>query len=424
MSAINNSDTSPTQVLLNLLDNTSEQDAEKLRYFSCSLQAQLFKHASGILLMREDLLEWHQDIQESVSTLSSCPSHISQKLYSSPLFRSWLNQLVTSLLEEHQENQLRALLGLWNNMTYLSEDTAIKRVAIVAGYLVTWDVGLLFELRGEETQRNCDCALRYDREEGLCVVSVSLPIEQVEQRRLEGSSIIVSNTNPLLRMKLDERQVPQRSGTTYYDQIDESSINFPPDFSHDTYESPYLLIKKYCPDIANDIDEYVSVIVPRGEPTGWTIHGYTISSYQGACWMTDHGLLKSVETMVHEMSHIKLRYLEELIPIFKPDDKNLRFPVPWRSDERPLVGIFEGVYVHVMSAKALCTISQRHWTDHAFAEGAGKRALEMVKDVRYGLELLLEHSDVTDVGEVFYEWIAQQCADIDLSLSQSKCYQA
>jgi hypothetical protein len=258
MSAINNSDTSPTQVLLNLLDNTSEQDAEKLRYFSCSLQTQLFKHASGILLMREGLLEWHQDIQESVSTLSSSPGLISQKLYSSPLFRSWLNRLVTSLLEEHQENQLRALLGLWNNMTYLSEDTAIKRVAIVSGYLVTWDVGLLFELRGEE---------------GLCVVSVSLPIEQVEQRRLEGSSIIVSNTNPLLRMKLDEMQVPQRSGTTYYDQIDESSINFPPDFSHDTYESPYLLIKKYCPDIANDIDEYVSVIVPRGEPTGWTIHG-------------------------------------------------------------------------------------------------------------------------------------------------------
>nr|WP_159651146.1 HEXXH motif-containing putative peptide modification protein [Vibrio atypicus] len=417
MNLVNEVAKNPAQVLLDLLNNTSPDYAMQLKQHSCSFQAQLLTHVGHILLMKEEVRAWHEDINQSLNTLSRSPSDVSQNLYSSPLFRSWLNQLATSLVSENQNNALQDLMGLWNSMTYLSEDTAEKNIRLVDGYLVTWDVQNVFKLDGDTKLETCKCSLRYDRENTTLHVSkVDAPVHKLNQYQITHSKITLSNANPLLRMKFNENMVPERTGTTYFAQPDKSVINFPANYNTSAYEIPYLLIKQHCPSIANDIDQYISIIIPRGEPKGWTIHGYTISSYQGACWITDHSIIKNIETLAHEMGHIKLRYLEELIPIFESNNNDIRFPVPWRSDERPLIGIFEGVYVHTIAATALYFVSQSPSLDTATLQKSHIRTLELISDVRYGLDILLKHSKVTSIGAIFYQWIEQQCSELELEV--------
>ena len=73
----------------------------------------------------------------------------------------------------------------------------------------------------------------------------------------------------------------------------------------------------------------------------------TVSSYAGAIWLFVDTIVGIVEHMVHEQSHVKLRYVEEACPILAPEQTGERFLVGWRKDPRPIVGIYEGVYVHL-----------------------------------------------------------------------------
>lgn len=54
--------------------------------------------------------------------------------------------------------------------------------------------------------------------------------------------------------------------------------------------------------------------------------------------------LRVAESILHETMHLYLTLIEDIIPMVRPNDENL-FYSPWRDEERPLKGVFHGLFV-------------------------------------------------------------------------------
>jgi uncharacterized protein len=51
-------------------------------------------------------------------------------------------------------------------------------------------------------------------------------------------------------------------------------------------------------------------------------------------------------TLTHEIQHVKLGALLDLVTLTLPDDGR-RYYAPWRDDPRPLGGLLHGVYAYL-----------------------------------------------------------------------------
>lgn len=51
-------------------------------------------------------------------------------------------------------------------------------------------------------------------------------------------------------------------------------------------------------------------------------------------------------TIAHELQHVKLSALLDLVALVKPDD-GTRFYAPWRDDPRPASGLLQGTYAYL-----------------------------------------------------------------------------
>ncbi len=137
------------------------------------------------------------------------------------------------------------------------------------------------------------------------------------------------------------------------------------------------------------------------------MEGFTISSMQGAVWINPCNYLVAMESLVHEQSHVKLRYIEDTVPILHPHQTSSRFGVGWRTDARPIVGIFEGVYVHIHCAIAFNRCLEAQLIAPALRDEAYARKVALVDQARDGLELLVKHSRFTEMGQSFPHWAKQ-----------------
>jgi HEXXH motif-containing protein len=139
----------------------------------------------------------------------------------------------------------------------------------------------------------------------------------------------VRNDIPPLRLKLSgslERQ------TAIADELDREGIGYRDDVDLGTFIEAGELIRHVWPEEYRDFQETLQVVVPREVPYGWRARGMTVSSYQGAIWIMARGLLPIFENLIHEHSHVKLRYIEEYLPILAPEQPETRFVVGWRTD--------------------------------------------------------------------------------------------
>jgi HEXXH motif-containing protein len=121
--------------------------------------------------------------------------------------------------------------------------------------------------------------------------------------------------------------------------------------------------------------------------------------------------LQTLESLVHEHSHVKLRYVEEAVPLLQPEQTTARFPVGWRTDPRPVVGIFEGVYVHLHCVMALTRLLEGSSLAPDMRQGAAGRLNELRTQAREGLALLQAHAQFTAPGKGFLHWAASVLRD-------------
>ncbi len=115
----------------------------------------------------------------------------------------------------------------------------------------------------------------------------------------------------------------------------------------DAFRGAWELIEDLFPDYAPGLAAGLSTIVPLQAPG----NGDSVSSAArdafgavGIALPPDAATLALL--MMHEFQHVKLGAVLDLFDLFDPSDRSL-YHAPWRTDPRPLEGLFQGIYAHI-----------------------------------------------------------------------------
>jgi len=220
---------------------------------------------------------------------------------------------------------------------------------------------------------------------------------------LPGSDVVVRNDLPWLRMKLREDQLPGRQDGVILWEYDEVMPYFPP-ISPDSILDAATILSSALPEKYAELAQAMRVVIPRLSTPNIGLMSFTSSAHQGACWVARGSVLDNLEDLIHELGHVTLRYLEEALPILAPEQTDELFRVDWRDDPRPIVGIFEGLYVHTKIAEALEALVARGALKGSDRADAIQRATEVRREVAAGLEIMRQHGRFTDAGIGYLEW--------------------
>src|SRR5262249_49520379 len=386
---------------------------------------QEFSQVAAYLATREDFQDFRAEASETLQQFDDEPPEVLFRRLASPVFRGWLISFGGVKNYVASDPFLQSRLSLWNNMRYslTSPGEYLATMQIVEGCLMTWDprgavhVGSHDRVVVERGGRRLKVSpvtggtplieLDVDEDAAEPPISAAPGCRFLEANRLPDTDIVIRNDLPLLRLQLS--QTAQREDGVVFGAVDPARESYP-SFDASPFMEAAAILADAWPDEYDDFRETLQVVVPRAAPPGWRARGMTVSSHQGAIWIFVREILDLVEHMVHEQGHVKLRYIEETSPLLAPDQTDERFLVGWRKDPRPIVGIYEGVYVHLHVLLALSACMARGSFSGDVADQCRARIETLRTEVREGLDLLREHGRFTDVGSAYPEWAAA-CLD-------------
>jgi hypothetical protein len=206
-----------------------------------------------------------------------------------------------------------------------------------------------------------------------------------------GLKTEVSSRDPWLRVQFTGTN-QRTDGTEFFGAADDI---YPPEFDLTIVKSAFADLERYWPAGREDVCEFTRTIVPITSPPN-TFRAFTVRSRQGAIYLGPAPVDESVEMLLHECAHIKLRQVQLLDPLLiDPLDESFKVRVPWRPDPRPVPGILEGLYVfsHVAEYRV-----RRHVAD-------GSRSAEdvtsLLADLAYASSMLRSEARLTPAGTEF-----------------------
>jgi uncharacterized protein len=103
------------------------------------------------------------------------------------------------------------------------------------------------------------------------------------------------------------------------------------------------------------------------------------------------------ELLVHEMQHVKLTALCDLMDLFDPAGST-RYQVPWRPDPRPVDGVLNGTYAYL----AVGELWRARFRERA-SSGARGHFLNCRSMVEHGIKVLLDGTALTPAGVRFVQ---------------------
>jgi uncharacterized protein len=106
------------------------------------------------------------------------------------------------------------------------------------------------------------------------------------------------------------------------------------------------LLERVHPVAAAEIAAAVSVIVPRTGPVAGVVSTSSPEAFGAVAMSFPPDPVTCAETLVHEMQHLKLSALMDVVTLTEPDDGR-RYYAPWRDDPRPLPGLLQGAYAYL-----------------------------------------------------------------------------
>jgi HEXXH motif-containing protein len=239
--------------------------------------------------------------------------------------------------------------------------------------------------------------------------------------RVAQGRIEIGRRDPWLRVTLTGTN--QRTDGVAFFGVDDEPYPERPDLGALT--GALDLIAALWPEQYCDLAEFTRVIVPIAPAEsamppapvaagpGQVHCAFTVSSRQGALYLGAAPVDATVEMLLHENAHIKLRQAQAIDPLLRdPLDESVRLPVPWRPDPRPIPGILEGLFVfaHVQEFET------RRWR---VAPGSvpRDRLAGRLADLRYAADCLAQRAVVTPAGAAFLarmqEWLAGLQAQLD-----------
>ncbi|MDV9192010.1 HEXXH motif-containing putative peptide modification protein, partial [Streptomyces sp. SR27] len=158
----------------------------------------------------------------------------------------------------------------------------------------------------------------------------------------------------------------------------------------------------------------VGALVPL-RPQGPRSVGATLSVAPGAVLMTPSaGPYDMAETLVHELHHSKLSTLHELVPLYRPGRAAL-YRVGWRTDARPVAGVFQGAYAHLALADLWRRARDAPGVPGTWSARAVQQFDHVHDQVGEALTMLLESDELTNEGREFARQMRQRHASLGAS---------
>jgi uncharacterized protein len=112
------------------------------------------------------------------------------------------------------------------------------------------------------------------------------------------------------------------------------------------FRAAWALLTRHHPGVAAEAAAMIRVVVPLQRPA----QGQASSSSpqtSGAIAMSDPvDPVTLAVTIAHELQHVKLSALLDLVALTRPDD-GTRLYAPWRDDPRPASGLLQGTYAYL-----------------------------------------------------------------------------
>lgn len=374
-----------------------------------------FRALADIVRASPALAAHRERWQQAALDLEALLPHERIAIGSSPLYRRWLHAAGRALIAGAPPDAVEPLLAsVANYVPGFTEMSPRSRVLMSrGGRIETWDCASSVQLPAGHGDGAWLC-----RRKGAWIHLGRPPAGgqtlssclAAPEALLPRSHIVVRNDLPGLRVSLDETRTPERGSTVREQETDARERSYPQGRHRPIMEAAQALLSAW-PEEYDDWRCMMRVVVPRLPPPGWQMEGFTISSMQGAAWIHPSTTLRTLESLVHEHSHVKLRYVEEAVPLLQPVQTGARFPVGWRTDPRPVIGIFEGVYVHLHCVMALIRYLQDHRLDATERHDAAIRLDELRTQAREGFELLRAHARFTAAGQGFLRWAESALRD-------------
>ena len=98
--------------------------------------------------------------------------------------------------------------------------------------------------------------------------------------------------------------------------------------------------------MAREVAEIVTVIVPLARPSAGLVSSSSPETFGAIAMSQPSDACTLASTLAHEIQHVKLSALLDLLPLTRPDDGR-RFYAPWRADPRPISGLLQGAYAYL-----------------------------------------------------------------------------
>ncbi|MCX4983424.1 HEXXH motif domain-containing protein [Streptomyces sp. NBC_00572] len=192
-----------------------------------------------------------------------------------------------------------------------------------------------------------------------------------------------------------------------------------PDIDHAAWSAHWRaareLLRRTDRERAAEVGQTVGALVPL-LPQGPRSVGATLSVAPGAVLMTPSaGATDMAETLVHELHHSKLSTLHELVPLYRPGSTPVLYRVGWRTDARPVAGVFQGAYAHLALADLWRKARDAPGAPGAWSARAAQQFDHVHDQVGEALSMLLESDELTNEGREF----ARQMRQLHASLGAS-----
>lgn len=105
----------------------------------------------------------------------------------------------------------------------------------------------------------------------------------------------------------------------------------------------WSLLEAHHPGLAAEIAAAVTVIVPLTDNPGGQASASSMATFGAIAMSVPADQYTGAETLAHEIQHLKLSALLDIVTLTLPDDGQ-RFYAPWRPDPRPIGGLLQGAY--------------------------------------------------------------------------------
>ena len=109
------------------------------------------------------------------------------------------------------------------------------------------------------------------------------------------------------------------------------------------FRQAWPLLDTHHPVVAAEVAAAVKVIVPRRVPSRGVVSSSSAETFGAVALSQPPDACTLAEILSHEMQHLKLAALQDVVMLTEPDDGR-RFYAPWRDDPRPIAGLLQGAY--------------------------------------------------------------------------------